>query len=307
MTKYNYKLNETLRESLVWEQEKSLFDEGFVYNKEEQTYDLYEIKYEEIEYVNFSYIEEKEVKSQLLEFEVFETKKVFDVKYKIIEKEKGLFWFFKNIFNRFVSKTEKDVSNERLNSLELRLGRWEISNLQKIESLKLKPSIVKMTENEEKKLREKWQKYSFLGKVDDYKNEIIEIENNLLDVEYKTYLQDYEPKYETFINERYKEKIQKEKLVIDRRKKMETTINFYIPWIWSYNGTHEFGSIAEFSCQVIIEFISGFNPLDDTYFSYKETKEKIIKIINKEHFNAKYIRERGDGLDGFNIENSHIN
>jgi hypothetical protein len=94
--------------------------------------------------------------------------------------------------------------------------------------------------------------------------------------------------------------------VLERRIDMEITMNIYIPGFWSYNWAHEFWSKADFSCQVNIKFISGFNPLDRDYFDYEEVKEKVIKIAEEEHPNTQFIRKRGDGLDGFNIEKSHI-
>lgn len=307
MTKYKYKLEETIIEDYVSEQEEELFKLWYKYNSDAKTYDLYEEKYEDKKYVDFYYFEIKEQEFNLWEYEIYKSQKVFDVKYKVLEKQKWFLGFFKNIVNKFIDKVERDVSESRISSLELSLSRWEIKDLQKIEKLKMVSSIELLTEVEEKKLKEKWIKYSFIRMTKETKIEKVRIRFSLQKIDYKTYIDEYESIYETEIINTYKKKVLIEKIIVDRRRVMESTINFYVPGIWSYNGKHIKGSEAWFTAKVVIRFISWFNPMDNNYFKAFNVKERVIEVIEKEHPNAIYIRQRWDELDWFNIEQTHIN
>ena len=107
-------------------------------------------------------------------------------------------------------------------------------------------------------------------------------------------------------SEEIEEEVIYEKIVVERRKAMSTNIYFYVPWIWSRSWNHKDGTIAEFSCDVEIIYLSWFNPLNSRYLNKKELQEEIIDIIEEEHPNTIYIRERNDGKDGYNIESSKV-
>lgn len=68
---------------------------------------------------------------------------------------------------------------------------------------------------------------------------------------------------------------------------------------------HQFWTIAEFSCEVVIKYISGFNPFDKKYFNKEDIREGVIDIIENEHYNTKFIREREDRRDWFKIEKTN--
>jgi len=302
MANYNYQLENHLKQTFVEEQGEKLLKEWYVYNEKESSYDFYEIQYDEREYIDFYYIEEVKVQAQLSEYEVYRNRKVFDVKYKTLTKEKGVFGFFKNIFRNLVSKTEKNVDDTRMQALELLLAKGEIKDFQKIESFDIVWKTEKLTEQEVRELQKEGVKYSFLRRLDEHKEETQETRNKLTKVTFQEYVKGYESEYETEIISRYTQKEETEKLVVDRRVTTETAINFYIPGVWSRLWNHDDGTKAEFSCQVIIEYISWFNPFDRGYFNKEKVKEGIIKIIENEHPTTTYIRERFDNKDGFGID-----
>jgi hypothetical protein len=305
MANYNYQLENNLTQSFVDKQSEKLLKDWYKYNEKESSYDLYEFKYEEVEYVDFYYTDEVDVKSQLSEYEVYKKRKIVDARYKTLKKEKGISGFFRNIFNKFVSKTEEDVDQTRIEELELLLAKWEIKDFQKIESFNIVWKVEKLTEKEVRTLQKEGIKYSFLRRlVDEYKMETQEVTNKLTKITFQEYVKNYESEYKTEIIERYTEKEVVEKLVADRRVVMETAINFYIPGVWSRQWNHDDGTKAEFSCQVIIQYISWFNPFDRGYFSKEKVKGEIIKIINEEHPTTGYIRDRFDNKDGFDIDST---
>lgn len=302
MSNYNYDLNKPLERDLTEKQSKKLLSEGFVYNSDDKTYDLYEEKFEDKEYVDFEYIEENNVESPVGQYEVFRKKNVYDVKYKVLKKEEWFVGFFKNIFNKFISKKETDVSGERYDVLEMQLTRWEISELQKIESVKMVAGIEYLTEREEKKLRTQWIKYSFMKMTDKTKPETIKKSYNITKMEFKDYVKNYEQEYETKIIEKYIEKVLKEKIIIERREIIEQTQYMYIPWVWSMFYNHKDGTKADFKWEIHITTISGFNIFDEEFLNVEELKEGLIDIIEEEHGTTEYIRAREDGKDGFAIE-----
>jgi len=182
------------------------------------------------------------------------------------------------------------------------LSRWEINDLKKVENIVWSSEIKTLTDREISELKSKWIKHTFVRNTDKQVTE-----KSLEKVKMSGILkEDFEKNYSDFDTEilaEYEEEILKEKIVIDRRIKMQNTLNYYVPWIWSQNWAHEYGSKAEFSCQVNINFISWFNPIDPEFFDEKIVKERVIEIINHEHPTTAYIREREDNMDWFNIEN----
>jgi len=304
---YSYELEHSLTESYVELQAEKLIKEGFIFNSEEWTYDLYEKKYEEKEYIDFYYTEEIEVDSQLGEYKVYKNRKSINIKYKITKKEKWFTGFFKNIFNSFVFKTEENVSQSRIWELELLLAQWYIKDFQKIESFNIIGAIEKLTDNEIRELQKKNIKYSFIRNLDETKKEKIKNTNKQLGLEKEEFEKNYKNEFDIEIINHFKKKVLKEKIVVERRIVSEINVNFYIPGIWSRSWNHEHWTKAEFSCEVTIEYISWFNPFDKKYFKKDEIKEKIIEIIEKEHYNTTYIRVRDDKKDWFNIDSTTIN
>ena len=302
MSNYNYDLNKPLEIDLTKKQEEQLLSEGFIYNSDDDSYDLYEEKFEDKEYVDFEYIEEDNVNSPVGQYEVFRKKNVYDVKYKVLTKEEWFVGFFKNILNKFVSKKETDISSERYDILEMQLTRWEISELQKIESVKMVAGIEYLTEKEEKKLRTEWIKYSFMKMTNKTKPETIKKSYNITKLEFKDYVKNYEAEYETIIMERYTEKVLKEKIIVERREVIQQIQYMYIPGVWSMFYNDENGTRADFKWEIHITTISGFNIFDEKFLNVEELKEELIDIIGEEHSMAEYIRAREDKKDGFNLE-----
>jgi hypothetical protein len=65
--------------------------------------------------------------------------------------------------------------------------------------------------------------------IDEYKDEKIRVRRELKYIDRDIFIREYESQYDTEIIKTYKEKKIKEKLVMDRRIVMETTLNYYIP------------------------------------------------------------------------------
>ena len=304
--KYSYPLDQSIVLDYSTEQWEELLSQGYVFNESEKTYDLYEEKIEEREYVDFTYSELVSVESELREYQISEQKKVINVKYKIVQQTEGLLGFFKKAFNSFFYKTEENINKSREDELDLLLEGWEIRDLQKIEVIKLIQVRKILTDKEIEELRNKWMKYSFIRNTWEKRNEKISITKEKTSIPIDEYQSEYENTYDCNIFNRYKKKEIVEKLVVDRRIEMQTIINYYIPGVWSRSWNHKEGTIAEFSCQIIISYISWFNAFDTKFFNKKEVKESIIDIIEKEHPNTIYIRDRVDKKDGFEIENTEI-
>lgn len=301
--KYSYNLKDTVEIDISEDQAEELTQKGYLYNSSANTYDMYEEIYKKIPYISFEYIEEKEVEVPVVEVEVYETKKVKNVSYK--EKEKWFFGWFKNIAQKFFPKKESNVSEERIQELEIMVSKWEISDLEiqeKVESVK---TVKKVTQKEMLKLSEEKMPFTFLRQTREKK-----LEKQEIIYSEECSLEDYDNLYsekKVISEEKYEKKVLEEKIVVDRRRTMTITQVFYIPGVWSKIYNHTDGTKASFNCKVIIKYLSWFNPYDSQYVDIEEIKEDVIKIIEDEHFNAQYIRAREDWLDGFNMEDSKIN
>lgn len=303
MANYEYNLSDIVKCDFREEQKSDLIEKGYVFNEQDKTYDLYEEKFSEELFFDIMYKKEVVVNSPLSEYEIYTTKKTFDVSYKILKKEKWFTGFFKNLYNRFISKKENDVDVRRLEELDLLISRWEIKDLKKIENISWTTEVRELTDAEISELKNKWVKHAFVKLLESTKEETT-YEKVTLE---KIREEDLNTKYDSVEKEvlrEYKEEVLVEKIVVERRVEMENTLNYYVPGIWSKNWSHEHWSKANFTCKVVIEFISWFSPTDPKFFDAKSIKENVIDIINKEHPNTVYIREREDNLDWFNLEQS---
>lgn len=296
---YEYALKNSIKKDISTFQEQELLDDWYLYNEKEKTYDLYEEVKEKFTYVDFQYIDEIEMDVFLSEVEVYETGKVKNVSYK--KKEKWILWFFKNIAQKFFPIKELNVSEERIKELEMMLARGEIQDLEIQEKIETKKER-KFLSNKE--ISELDIQYTFIWKTKKTKKEKERILSSRVEK-----LKDFEEKYsdKEIIDRKdiVKEEVI-EKIVIDRRRKISTDIYYYVPWVWSNWKNHWEGSMAEFSCDIEIEYISWFNPFDSRYLNRNELKEEVIEIIEEEHPTTGYIRARADRKDWFNIEDTRV-
>ncbi len=304
---YHYDLNKNLDINLVEEQEKKLLSEWYVYNSEEISYDLFKEKFEEKKYFDFIFYREREIDSQLSQYEVYENLEITDVKYKTLKKEKWFIWWIKNIYNIFISKKETNISDDRLKKIQLMVSKKKIKDLKIIKRFSTEWVIKELTELEIKDIQEREIKYSFLGKLDKPpKKEIVKIPIRKEWIEEKDFRDNYEWKFKIKIDKEYTKKVLKEKIIIDRREIIEQTQYMYVPWVWSMMYNHEEWTEADFKCEISIRTISGFSVYDEEFFNHEKIKEDVIDIIKDEHWMTKYIREREDEKDWFNIEDSTL-
>lgn len=297
--RYSYNLHDTVEVDISEDQSKELLEAWYIYNTEAGTYDKYEERYKQIPYIVFEYIEEKETEVPVLDIEIYETKKVKNVSYK--KKEKWIFWFFKNIAQKFFPIKEMNVSEERIKELEIMISKGEIFELEIQEKIESWRVVKKVTRKEMMKIT---TPFTFLKETQEKKLEKQEIIHSE-ECSVEEFQANYSEK-EILSEERFNKKILQEKIVVDRRKIMTITQVFYIPGIWSMMYNHTEGTKASFNGRVEIKYISGFNPYDPQYIDIEEVKEDVIEIIWNEHFNAQYIRARDDWQDGFNIEETRV-
>lgn len=294
---YNYNLRSEVKEDISDRQAQELEEKGFIYNPSAQTYDLYEEVKAKRKIYTIEYYEEKEVDVPLVKIEVYETKKIKEVEYKVVEKS-GIIGFFKKFTQKLFPKKEVNVSDERIKELELQMAKGEIYDLSIKEKMTSQKTVQKVTQSYMNSLD---IPFSFLWKTSETQKEI---QKTLRTVDIsEEELIEYEDK-EIVSEEMYEEEYVKEKLIVERRRKLTITQDLYIPGIWSKDYNHPSGTKASFVGTLEITYLSGYNPYDERYVDLSDIKERLIKIIESEHGNAWYIRQRNDHQDGFNIEES---
>lgn len=297
---YEYKLDNSVKKDISKKQSEELLQKWYIYNASANTYDLYEEKYEDVECINFEYIEEKEVEVKIVEIELYETKKVKNVSYK--KKEKWFLGFFKNIAQKFFPSKELNVLEDRIKQLEVMVSKEEIFDLEIQEKIESWRAVKKVSHKEMISIK---TPYTFLRETNETKLEKQQV-SHIEECSIEEFKENFSDK-EILSEERFIKKQLKEKIVVDRRKVMTVTQIFYIPGIWSMHYNHKDWTKATFTWKANITYISWFNPYDSKYIDIEEIKEDLIEIIDSEEENISNIRSRNDWKDWFNIEETQIN
>lgn len=301
-TKYRYSLYEKLTHDITHEQASLLEQDGFVFNNKMHTWDKYESVFEAKTFYHLEYKTFAEVEVPVHEYEISEiNNNIFRVAY-IQKKPSWLFGWFKSFLH--IRTKEENVSDSRFNELLNLQAEGDITWLEKVITPKMSKKRIHLTEKEAAEYLNSSNPIKLINKNIWTKKEKRELfwETTIKSEEYNDFMVNKE---EIGRREEIRQ-VEINKVLVDQREVAEIDIPWYIPGVWSRMSNHHEWTLANFKAKVRIKYISWFNPLDPEFISRKDLEEQIIEIIENEHPNTVYIREREDMLDGFKIEKSRI-
>lgn len=299
---YRYRLPETVDVDISKGQKERLEAAGFAFNESTQSMERYREEWAERVLVDVTY--EVEVPAEVPTHE-YEVQAVDDKVYRVSYYEarpSGFFGFFKKLLH--IRNKEEDVSDSRFDELLELQAEGKVSGLEKTITPKLVKRKVEMTEKEFMAYLEGGKSAKLVRK-----NAGTKVENVTRTGEATVKLEDFAEFAEgkrIVEEERRTEKYLKDKVLVDIRRPIETTIKFYQPGVWSHGRNHMEGSHAEFEATVRIRYMSGESPFDPDFFDRDGIAAGVETLIERYHPSAEHIRKRTDGRNGYEIEKQHI-